>query len=122
MFIRTDYFKHSYFRITLLRSPIGKNLHSTCFHKYPVSTCSAPCEETTFYLKNYRSSIHLDYLQSTHQTQDLLLGESTSILQEENSSNLLLNWNKDSTIRSLHMIGISLGQFEFYVYRNYILQ
>ena len=41
---------------------------------------------------------------------------------ERKSSNLLLNWNKDSTIRSLHTIGISLGQFEFYVYRNYILQ
>ena len=74
--------KHSYFRITLLRPPIGKNLHSACFHKYPVSTCSAPCEETSFYLENYSSS--------TQTTYSLLIkppGPSSwriySILQEE---------------------------------------
>ena len=85
MFMRTDLLpKHSYSRNALLRSSIGKILHSTCFHKYPVSTCSAPCVETTFYLENYSSSIdcsqttfslhtprlqtvymHPDYLQST---------------------------------------------------------
>ena len=72
-----------YFQAFLFQKCIAEILHST-FNLHPVSTCSAPCVETTFYLENYNSSIdcsqttfslhtprlqtvymHPDYLQST---------------------------------------------------------
>ena len=67
-------------------------------------------KETTFYLENYNSSTQTTY-SLIIKPQDLLLGESTEFYKR-NSSNILLNWNKNSTTRSLHTIGISLGQVQ----------
>ena len=124
------YYKNYY--STLLRSSIGKILHSTWRN--------TSLQDATFYLEKYFSArcfillgeLHtllLEYLQVilhgelhlyrsflskepyslqsilqgllpvlTHSTnKNFLLGESTCILQGELHSNLLLDWNKNST-------------------------
>ena len=79
-------YEQIYFQAFLFQKCIAEifNRQDSTFNLHPVSTCSAPCVETTFYLENYKSSIdcpqttfslhtprlqtvymHPDYLQST---------------------------------------------------------